>query len=127
LPEERHAAVRSIAEVANAVAVVGRPARDGAALGAADVAISLAAAGAAGGETAVALASDDLRDAAATLSMARSARERSLRVVITAAAGALVASTLCAFVPVLGAYGALALASLVALVTAALAGSRSAV
>lgn len=109
-PDERAAAVRAIAEVANGVAVVGRAARDGAALGAADVAISLAAAGAAGGETAVALASDDLRDAAAALALARQGRDRAMRVATLALAGAVFATALHAFVPAFGAWGTLATA-----------------
>lgn len=108
LPEERAAAVRAIAEVANAVAVVGSPKRDGAALGAADVAVSLAAAGAAGADTAVALASDDLRDAAAAFLFAREARVRARRVAFVAFAGALLVAAACAFAPSLGAPGALA-------------------
>ncbi|MBI5517175.1 MAG: cation-translocating P-type ATPase [Deltaproteobacteria bacterium] len=78
LPEERAAVVRALSDVGGGVAVVGHPGRDGAALAAADVALSLDAAGGAGAETAVALASDDLRDAAAALSIARRARERAL-------------------------------------------------
>lgn len=78
LPEERSAVVRALSEVGHGVAVVGRPARDGAALAAADVAISIDAAGGAGTETAMALASDDLRDAAAALRMARRSRDRAV-------------------------------------------------
>lgn len=78
LPEERAAVVRAMSEVGNGVAVIGRPGRDGGALGAADVAISVEAAGGSGSETAVALASDDLRDAAEALSMARRATDRAV-------------------------------------------------
>jgi len=78
LPDEGAAVVRALAEVGHGAAVVGRPGRDGAVLVAADVAISVDAAGGAGTDTAMALASDDLRDAAAALRMARRARERSL-------------------------------------------------
>ncbi len=78
LPEERAAVVRSLSEVGHGVAVVGRPARDGAALAAADVAISIDAAGGAGTETAMALASDDLRDAAAALRLAKRSRDRAV-------------------------------------------------
>jgi Cu+-exporting ATPase len=108
-PDERASAVRSIAEFAGAVAVVGSPKRDGAALSAADVAISLAAAGGTGGETAVALASDDLRDAASALAMARAAHRRALRRVAFSASAALASAGLCAAIPAFGALGAIAL------------------
>jgi Cu+-exporting ATPase len=85
--------VRALSEVGHGVAVVGRPARDGAALAAADVAISIDAAGGAGTETAMALASDDLRDAAAALRMARRSRDRAVAALMVGggvtAAGAL--------------------------------------
>jgi cation transport ATPase len=108
VPEDRAAAVRAIAEVAVSVAVVGRPQRDGVALGAADVALSLVAAGAAGGETAVALTGDDLRDAAEGLSLARQGRTRARRTVWVGAGVSLAAAGLCAFVPGVAPVGALA-------------------
>lgn len=106
-PDDRAAAVRAMAEVAHAVAVVGRPQRDGAALSAADVSISLSAAGGAGGETAVALASDDLRDAATALVLARQGRDRAVRVAMLSVVGALLSAVVHALVPSLGAVGAL--------------------
>jgi Cu+-exporting ATPase len=106
LPDDRGAAVRAIADVGGAVAVVGRPQRDGGALGAADVAISLAAAGESGGETAVALAGDDLRDAAAALLLARAARDRIARILTVAVIGSAVAAGLVSFVPGAGAFSA---------------------
>jgi P-type E1-E2 ATPase len=87
LPDERVAVVKALADVGHGTAVVGRPGRDGALLAAADVAISVDAAGGAGTDTAMALASDDLRDAAAALRMARRARERSLAAFAVGAAG----------------------------------------
>jgi Cu+-exporting ATPase len=87
LPDEGAAVVRALAEVGHGAAVVGRPGRDGAVLAAADVAISVDAAGGAGTDTAMALASDDLRDAAAALRMARRARERSLAAFAVGAVG----------------------------------------
>jgi hypothetical protein len=58
------------------VAVFGNPARDDGALGAADVSVALGAAGAAVGEWAVALASEDVRDAALALTIPQVTRER---------------------------------------------------
>jgi cation transport ATPase len=78
LPEERAQVVRALSDVGGGVSVVGHPGRDGAALAAADVAHSLDAAGGVGAETAVALASDDLRDAAAALELAHRARAHAL-------------------------------------------------
>jgi cation transport ATPase len=87
LPEERASVVRALAEVGHGVAVVGRPARDGAALAAADVAVSIDAAGGAGTETAMALASDDLRDAAEALRLARRGRDRAIAALVVRAGG----------------------------------------
>jgi P-type E1-E2 ATPase len=78
LPEERGQEVRSLREAGGRVAVIGYPAEDSAALGAADVAIALGAAGGSAGENTIALVSEDLRDAAAALWIARAARARSL-------------------------------------------------
>lgn len=86
-PEERAAVVRALSEVGGGAAVVGRPRWDGAALAAADVGIQLEAAGGVGGETAIALASDDLRDAAAALTEARRAKERATAVLAMGVAG----------------------------------------
>lgn len=59
------------------MAAVGHPSSDDGALGAADVAVAMGAAGRSAGEWGVALASDDVRDAALALSIAHAARERS--------------------------------------------------
>ncbi|MEI8256308.1 MAG: HAD-IC family P-type ATPase [Deltaproteobacteria bacterium] len=115
LPEERAAAVNAVREVSQRVAVIGRPPRDSAALGVATVAISLAAAGAAVGETSVAMAGDDLRDAAIALSLAREGREKAVRVMAAAVGGSLVAAVLVALVPAVGVIGAAGGAVLVTL------------
>ena len=97
LPEERAEEVRSLRDAGGPVAVIGYPADDAAALAAADVAIALGAAGTGTGDNAIALLSEDLRDAAAALWIARAARAsalRSLRVSLAAfcaVAGAAVA------------------------------------
>ncbi|MBL8601523.1 MAG: cation-translocating P-type ATPase [Myxococcales bacterium] len=119
LPEERPAVVRALSEVGHGVAVVGRPAEDGMALAAADVGISIEAAGAMGGDTGVALASDDLRDAAAALAMARTARERAWTVLAVGLGGAAVAAFAAALIPSWGMLGVL-LAVVVVLVGEAL-------
>jgi cation transport ATPase len=77
LPADRGANVRKLADGGRVVAVVGHPATDDGALGAADVAIAMGAAGSTPGEWAVALASDDVRDAAQALGIARSASDKS--------------------------------------------------
>lgn len=87
LPQELPEVVRSLSEVGHGAAVVGRPETDGAALAAGDVAISMEAAGGTGLETAVALATDDLRTAAAALVLARRARERALGVMAVGLGG----------------------------------------
>lgn len=78
LPEERAAEVRRLGESAGHVAVVGRV-QDVEALGAADVPVVLGAAGGIEGDAAVALANEDIRDAAAALFIARAARTETLR------------------------------------------------
>jgi P-type Cu+ transporter len=75
LPEERGDAVRSLREAGGRVAVIGYPFEDDAALAAADVGIALAAAGGTAGEKAVALVSEDVRDAAAALWIAHATRD----------------------------------------------------
>lgn len=115
LPEERGAAVQALREVGQRVAVIGRPPKDSGALGEATIAISLAAAGAAVGETSVALAGDDLRDAAAALAIAREGREKAVRVVVASVGGALVASLLVALAPAVGVVGSACAAVLVTL------------
>lgn len=76
LPADRGAEVRALAEGGNVVAVVGHPAGDDGALGAADVAVAMGAAGSTPGEWAVALASDDVRDAAAAIAIPHATRDR---------------------------------------------------
>jgi P-type E1-E2 ATPase len=76
LPADRGACVRALREGGHVVAVLGHPASDDGALGAADVSVAMCAAGATPGEWTVALASDDVRDAALALSIARATRER---------------------------------------------------
>jgi len=77
LPSERGIEVRALGEGGPVVAVIGHPQTDDAALGAADVAVALGAAGSTPGEWSVSLASDDVCDAARALSLAKGARDRS--------------------------------------------------
>ena len=71
---ERAEEVRRLSESGEAVAVIGHPAADDVALGAAGISIALGAAGTASREYDIALASDDLRDAALALALARRSR-----------------------------------------------------
>jgi cation transport ATPase len=75
LPADRGVEVRALGEGGHVVAVLGHPATDDAALGAADVSVALGAAGSTPGEWTVSLASDDVRDAARALSLAHEARD----------------------------------------------------
>jgi P-type Cu+ transporter len=77
LPEGRGGEVRALGEGGQLIAVIGRPQTDDGALGAADVSVALGAAGSTPGEWSVSLASDDVRDAAKALSLAKEARDRS--------------------------------------------------
>ncbi len=74
LPGERGEEVKRLSETGSSVAVIGHHGIDEAALAAADVAIALSSAGSASGEFEVALASDDVRDAALALALARRTR-----------------------------------------------------
>jgi len=74
LPSDRAAEVKRQQEAGVSVAVLGRAPIDESSLGAADVAVALGAAGAAPGDFEVALASDDVRDAALSLALARRTR-----------------------------------------------------
>lgn len=85
LPEERGQQVRALRETGGTAAVIGRPFDDDAALAAADAGIVLAGAGGSAADKAVALVSDDVRDAAAALWIARAARDSGLRGATTAA------------------------------------------
>ena len=76
LPADRGPEVRALGEGGSVVAVIGHPVSDDGALGAADVAIAMGAAGSTPGEWAVALASDDVRDAAIALAIPHAARAR---------------------------------------------------
>ena len=87
LPEERGQEVRSLRGAGGKVAVVGFPGEDDPALSSADVGIVLGAAGGVAGETEVALVSEDVRDAAAALWIARATRDAMLRATRLAAAG----------------------------------------
>lgn len=81
LPREQGEEVERLRETGGVVAAVGRARHDDAALAAADVPVVLGAAGDAVSERAVALASDDVRDAAAALWIARAARNGAWRAV----------------------------------------------
>ncbi|UQA62160.1 HAD-IC family P-type ATPase [Polyangium aurulentum] len=74
LPADRAAEVRRLIDAGTSVAVLGHPGVDDGALGAADVAVALGAAGASPGDLSVALASDDVRDAALSLALAHRSR-----------------------------------------------------
>lgn len=87
LPEERGAEVRRLRETGGLVAVVGRPKHDEDALSAADVAIVLGVAGNALEERGVALSTDDVRDAAAALWIARAARTEAGRALLVSTFG----------------------------------------
>ena len=76
MPADRGAEVRALSEAGGVVAVIGHAAGDDEALGAADVAVAMSAAGSTPGEWAVALASDDVRDAAMALAIPHAARDR---------------------------------------------------
>lgn len=90
LPDERGAEVRRLREAGGPVATVGRPVYDDAALAAADVPVVVGAAGGPAGERAIALATEDVRDAAAALWIARASRGAAVRAVyVGVAAGAL--------------------------------------
>lgn len=86
LPADRGAEVRAVADGGRVVAAVGHPSSDDGALGAADVAVAMTAAGAAPGEWGVALASDDVRDAALALTVPRACRERAKTAALVGAA-----------------------------------------
>ena len=76
LPADRGAAVRALGEGGHVVAVLGHPDSDDAALAAADVSVAMLAAGGSPGEWSVALASDEVKDAALALALARGTRDK---------------------------------------------------
>jgi cation transport ATPase len=86
LPSDRGAEVRALADGGRVVAAVGHPSSDDGALGAADVSVAMTAAGVAPGEWTVALASDDVRDAALALTIPRACRERARSAMLVCAA-----------------------------------------
>jgi Cu+-exporting ATPase len=97
LPADRAAEVRRLIDAGMSVAVLGHAGVDEAALGAADVAVALAAAGSTPGDFAVALASDDVRDAALALALAHRTRIESSVAVALAVVPALVGGVAVAF------------------------------
>lgn len=120
LPADRGDEVRALADGGRVVAAIGHASSDDGALGAADVSIAMEAAGAAPGEWGVALASDDVRDAALALAVPRASRDRARTALavggVAQALGALgIAFGIApaAIVPVLGVLAAAAVASIV--------------
>ncbi|MCL2777187.1 MAG: HAD family hydrolase [Polyangiaceae bacterium] len=87
LPADRGAEVRALADGGHVVAAIGHASSDGGALGSADVPVAMGQAGPVPGEWSVALASDDVRDAALALTVPRACRERA-RVIALVGAGA---------------------------------------
>lgn len=86
-PAERTAEVRRLREAGGVVAAIVHPSHDPDLLGAADVPIVLAAAGAPEGDRAIALTTDDVRDAAGALFIAHAARREALRATVLASVG----------------------------------------
>jgi P-type E1-E2 ATPase len=76
LQADRGAEVRALGEGGAVVSVIGHPASDDGALGAADIGVAMGAAGSTPGEWAIAMASDDVRDAAEALAIPRATRMR---------------------------------------------------
>jgi len=76
LPADRGPEVRALGEGGGVIAVIGHPVSDDSALGAADVGVAMGSAGSTPGEWAVALASDDVRDAASALAIPHATRAR---------------------------------------------------
>lgn len=97
LPGDRGAEVRALSAAGSVVAVIGHASRDDAGLGAADVAVAMGSAGSTPGEWAIALASDDVRDAATSLAVAHRARERARTAIAVGAAPAVAALLLIGF------------------------------
>lgn len=98
--EERGAEVKRLRDAGNVVAVIGHAGSDDEALAAADVPIVLGAAGTPEGDRAVALTTDDIRDASGLLWIAQAARREAVR-------GALLATTAGGILAMLGAFGLL--------------------
>lgn len=90
-PDEKAEEVRRLGEGGAVVAVIGHATEDDAALAAADVRLVLASAGAPSSEGTVQLATDDLREAAAAVWIAKATRSEAWRAVfVTLAGGGLV-------------------------------------
>ncbi|OJY16947.1 MAG: hypothetical protein BGO98_12275 [Myxococcales bacterium 68-20] len=120
LPVDRGAEVRALADGGRIVAALGHASTDDGALGAADVSVAMEAAGSAPGEWGVALASDDVRDAALSLTIPRACRDRArMAMVVGGLAQALGALGIAfgvvppAVVPVLGVLAAAAVVAVV--------------
>jgi Cu+-exporting ATPase len=120
LPADRGAEVRALADGGRVVAALGHASTDDGALGAADVSVAMEAAGSAPGEWGVALASDDVRDAALSLTVPQACRDRARSaIVVGSLAHALGALGLAfgvapaALVPVLGVLAAAAVVAVV--------------
>jgi Cu+-exporting ATPase len=97
LPADRSAEVRRLIDAGTSVAVLGHAGVDDPSLGAADVAVALAAAGSAPGDYAITLASDDVRDAALSLALAHRTRLEARVSLALAVAPALVGTATIAF------------------------------
>jgi Cu+-exporting ATPase len=97
LPADRGAEVRALAEGGHIVAVIGHPASDDGALGAADVPVAMGGSGAPGPGEGVWLGSDDVRDAALALSTAHAARDRARAVLAAGIVPGAVAALALAF------------------------------
>lgn len=97
LPTDRAAEIRRLVDAGANVAVLGHPEVDDAALGVAEVAVALGAAGRAPGDYAVALASDDVRDAALALALAARTRTEARVGLALAAVPALLGAVVVAF------------------------------
>lgn len=85
LPEERAKEVKLLRDAGGKVAAIGRLQVDAAVLAASDISIALDAAGSTAGEYTVMLATNDIRDAAAALWIARAARDGALGATTVAA------------------------------------------
>ncbi|APR83135.1 Lead, cadmium, zinc and mercury transporting ATPase [Minicystis rosea] len=97
LPAERGAEVRRLIEAGMGVAVLGHAGVDDLALGAADVAVALRAAGSTPGDFAVTLASDDVRDGALALALANRTRLEARTALAIAVVPALIGTAVVAF------------------------------
>lgn len=108
LPSDRASEIGRISESGAVVAVIGRPSADENALGAADVAVALEAAGSTPGEWSIALAGDDVRDAVHAVVAARRARNHARTALTISLAPGILASLAIAFGFFPAAYGPLA-------------------